>query len=257
VDSSALTSILRAVPSVPTLAMRRAVIERGLFGLPASDAASLLQALAERAAEGDRAARVVALGLASAIAHRRRAGDTTALEVIEQAALDAQLTLAASLCGAACGARSLAKGGRLPEVGLNTEAYFPSIPRVYFPNPDGPRIVYTAKPEGTTALGRGFLGDELKPLAHLRAHPDGRFLARLLRTRWIRQRDVLIAASRRPSTPEIAIAIAADDRWLLDHRVCEALLENPFTPGWLVAALRLALRHASAKHAEPVTNDAS
>jgi hypothetical protein len=72
---------------------------------------------------------------------------------------------------------------------------------------------------------------------------------------------VLAAASRRPSTAEIAVAIASDDRWLLDAGVREALCENPFSPGWLSALLRLCLARSpagarSAERAEPFSDDA-
>lgn len=224
--------------------MRRAVIERGLLALPAAEAAQLIEAVAEQAHDGGAAARAVILALVSAVVHRRRRSDFSGLDRIEAAAVEASLTRAARLCGDVAASKALVARARLPEVGLNTEACFPSALKRYWRNDDGTIEVHVLD-EGQlrrmAVFGQSLFGQSTRPLRDLVRHPSGAFLSRVLRTRWISQSDVLIAATRRPSTPEIAIAIAADDRWIRNPSVRKALLENPFTPGWLAAGLALAV----------------
>ncbi len=241
-EASALISILRSVPSVPTLAMRRAVLTQKLFMLVPPDAAAVLHALATRAVGGDWRARAVAVALASVLAHRRQRTDVAGFHLIRDAASTAGLELIACLCGDDPAPKSLARRGRLPEVGLNTEVFFPSVPQVRYPSDEGPHKLHVVYPSsGLFSVGNGFLGYSPMPTKVLCAHPDPRFLARVLRTRWLRLQDVLAAASRRPSTPAVTITIATDDRWFVNTRVRCALAENPFTPSWLSTALRLAL----------------
>jgi hypothetical protein len=147
-------SLLRAVPSVPTLAMRRAVLDQKLFAQPPSHAALLSQALAERARAGDTRARSTTLALASAVAHRRQAGDVVALDAIAEAAVDAGLGLAAHFSSATAAPKSLAPRGRLPEVGLTQDAFFPSVPKLFFVSGAGePFDVYTPRPGELTSRG--------------------------------------------------------------------------------------------------------
>jgi len=248
VDSSALTSILRSVPSVPTLAMRRAVLERHLSGLAPEEAAALLEELC--AAAGHPGAHSAAVSLASLIAHRRKSGDSHMLDAIAAAASEAGLALAASLSSDSAAPKSIRARGRLPEVGLNREAYFPTVlpPEVGSGWGQADCTIFRRFAE----MGLTWFGPELKPTGPLLQHPSGAFLERLLRSRWIRQRDVLTVAARRPSTPEIAITVATDDRWFSDPRVRSALAENPFTPSWLAAAIRLTTPLGSARRRSPV-----
>lgn len=245
--------------------MRRAVVERSLLALPASEAAPLIDEILEQAASGGAAARAAALALVSAVVHRRRAGDSEPLAAIAMAAREACLHWAALVCGDVSPARALSNRARLPEVGLNTEALFPSAPADWRTDYKGSLDMYALsedKLRRMADIGLTFFGGALRPLRDLVRHPSGAFLGRVLRARWIRQADVLMAATRRPSTPEIAIAIAADDRWLQNPSVRAALAENPFTPRWLAAGLTVAgatgcpARRQSAKDSEPVSHDA-
>jgi hypothetical protein len=69
------------------------------------------------------------------------------------------------------------------------------------------------------------------------------FIRRLLRMNWLTLRDVLTIASRRPSTPELALEIARSDRWLPEHKVRLALVANPFTPASVVLPLMPTVLH--------------
>ena len=81
-------------------------------------------------------------------------------------------------------------------------------------------------------------------LERFRMHHDPVFMARLLDTRWLRPKDVVVIASRRPSTQTLLLAVATRDRWLSDIRVQEALAANPFTPMAHVGALLPTVSHA-------------
>ncbi len=61
--------------------------------------------------------------------------------------------------------------------------------------------------------------------------PRASVIARVLASP-VELRDVLRIASRRPSTPDVARAVAAS-RYLGELSVREALVRNPFTPAWL------------------------
>lgn len=233
--------------------MRRAVIERSLLSRPAAEAAALIEALLEQASAGGTAARAAALALVSAVAHRRL-GAPEALAQIHAAAGEAGLARAVVLCGEDAPVKTLPARARLPEVGLNTDACFPAVPAHHFRNDDGSVETYVlsdSEMRRMAVVGRTFFGASTRTVRDLVRHPSGAFLSRVLRTRWIREGDVLLAATRRPSTPEIAIAIAADDRWLASPSVRAALAANPFTPAWLTVGLALSRPLAPAQPKTP------
>lgn len=59
-------------------------------------------------------------------------------------------------------------------------------------------------------------------------HPD--VVAVLVDNPHITERDVLVLASRRPSTADALAHVAASRRWLPRHGVRVALVKNPYTP---------------------------
>ncbi len=238
--------------------MRRAVLEQKLFELGARDAAAMLELLASRAADGDGRVRLTMVALASAVVHRRRTGDVAALDAIASAAEEAGHAMARSLSSDDPAPKRLCKSARLPEVGLNREGYFPTrlpIERHDWYASD------TAGFQRIASSGHAYLGSDLKPFATMLLHPDDRFIARLLSSRWIRQRDVVRIAARRPSNASIAMAVAANDRWFCDPRVRASLAANPFTPSWLAASTRLTTATPAPfqgllEDCEPVSDDA-
>ena len=261
-SESALSSITRAVRSVPTMAMRRAVLEEKLLALSPGDAAAAIEALAIAAQSGDAAARIALVALASAFVLRRRAdgvagvdADGAAVDAIAVAAGEQGNALADRICANTGSAKSLPLRGHLPEVGLNREGYFPTrLP---------PRMGDFGEPHVKSFqrfASRGFalVGNDLKRLDAVLFCPSGAFVERLLRAPWVRLQEVLRIAARRPSTPEIILAIAASDRWFQEPRVRAALAANPFTPSWLTAAIELTVAGASARreHREPAAHDA-
>jgi hypothetical protein len=64
-------------------------------------------------------------------------------------------------------------------------------------------------------------------------HPD--VVAVLVDNPHITERDVLVLASRRPSTAEALAHVAASQRWMPRYGVRLALVKNPYTPvSWAV-----------------------
>ncbi len=101
--------------------------------------------------------------------------------------------------------------------------------------PSGPYVVRPplAIDSARFFYGRGATGT-LEPL---RMHHRPRVVEKLLDQRWLRLRDVVLIAARRPTVPALAWAIASRDRWFFQAPVREALAQNPFSPTSLVLAL--------------------
>ena len=91
-ESCAFNSLLKSVPAVPSLAMRRAVIERELLALEAPAQAVAIDELAICAKEGNASARTAVVALTSWLVHRRSAGPDSTLDAVEQAACRAGLS---------------------------------------------------------------------------------------------------------------------------------------------------------------------
>jgi hypothetical protein len=79
-------------------------------------------------------------------------------------------------------------------------------------------------------------------------HPSPVMASRLLDQRWLTLRQALVIASRRPSSPAIAFAVARSERWMRYAALREALALNPFTPTGLALALLPTLRWPVQKH---------
>lgn len=109
------------------------------------------------------------------------------------------------------------------------------IPLISFDSAAGP---YVARPPLAIDSARFFYGRGARGvLAPLRMHHRPRVIEKLLDQRWLRLRDVVLIAARRPTVPALSWAIASRDRWFFQAPVREALAQNPFSPTSLVLAL--------------------
>jgi hypothetical protein len=90
-------------------------------------------------------------------------------------------------------------------------------------------------------------------------HPD--VVAVLVDNPHITERDVLVLASRRPSTAEALAHVAASQRWMPRYGVRLALVKNPYTPVPWAVRLATTLRAtdlrevASDSHLAPLVRD--
>jgi hypothetical protein len=92
-------------------------------------------------------------------------------------------------------------------------------------------------------------------------HHRPRVIEKLLDQRWLRLRDVVLIAARRPTVPALAWAVASRDRWFFQAPVREALAQNPFSPTSLVLALLPAVTASTAsrlaRSTSPEVSDAA
>jgi hypothetical protein len=163
--------------------------------------------------------------------------------------------------------RSLARGGRLPDVGLSEVAQVQRHAFVRFVETDafdelaatrreradlpasewlalfmgalerhqqivdGLADVRWGERPGATISRRSLLATELRAqITRFTRHPSPFAIGRLLRDRAVRLQDVVAIAARRPSTAGIVRALTTNTRWLARLEVRAAIVANPFTP---------------------------
>lgn len=74
-------------------------------------------------------------------------------------------------------------------------------------------------------------------LGRLLMHPEPHVVRRILAARATQLSDVLVIASRRPSSPAIVAEVCASLRWMGHVEVREAIASNPFAPTGVALAL--------------------
>lgn len=136
---------------------------------------------------------------------------------------------------------------------------FDDIPRLSLEPIRGP---YVGRPPLAIDSARFFYGrGTTGALEPLRMHHRPRVIEKLLDQRWLRLRDVVLIAARRPTVPALAWAIASRDRWFFQAPVREALAQNPFSPTSLVLALLPAVTASTierlARSMSPEVSDAA
>lgn len=218
------------------LAQRRAALARHLAVVGAERFAEQLEPLVWRATQGHGDGRETAVAMASWVAHSLDAEGRSPLVAVGEAARARGLELLATLAVDEPAEKRLGRRGRLADVGVaRARSLVPGRTRR---DPGEPveawreRTVWTARQRGYR-----FAGAAYHELERFRMHHEPSFVARVLDARWARLRDVVVIASRRPTTPAIVLAVATRDRWLADARVQAALVTNPFAPASLVNAL--------------------
>lgn len=236
-----------------------------------------IEALLEATRAGHAEARVAALALSSWLVQHHALSVPPSALVPSRAPLSPSPTLVAlrastgrerrpllsALLLEGEAASTLAKGGRLGEICLPQSAidaarpthtfvsetssfvaapgFGPGVtlardvPDLTFATSSGP---YFATPPLAIDSARFFYGrgagGTLEPL---RLHHRPRVIEKLLDQRWLRVRDVVLIAARRPTVPALSWAVATRDRWFFQAPVREALAQNPFSPTSLVLAL--------------------
>ncbi len=160
--------------------------------------------------------------------------------------------------------KRLARGGRLPDVGLLGTA---RVKRHLTLAPPAPSEGDSPWDDDAYAPAPG---DELRPgpfvfrdqhpfvrrqVARLAMHPDPVAIDRLLHDRATRVADVVRIAARRPTTDAIVHAITSHHGWMGHPAVRYALAANPFTPTrvalLLVPTCRPRLRSLARANVDP------
>lgn len=218
--------MVRLVGSLPELTMRRASIGSALCALPVEEAVWSIDQLIRGALWGDEAALEAMLACSYWLIHVRLEDDYELLKSLFEAAYEADRQAVLSLMRDAPPQRSLAAGRSLPEVRLPMERD-------------------TTLGERRAMAG----GSNRRMLERLLMEPSPLVISRLLDNPHIRLQDVIVIASRRPTTPDLLEEVALNAKWFRRHDVREALALNPFVatglalkilPTLHVATLRLA-----------------
>jgi hypothetical protein len=213
--------------ALPALSMRRAVLAERLATLDAEAAATVIEDMLGRIARCQRGAQIAAMALASWQLELRDDGRIDRLRQVAEAAARQGHRATASFCGDAPAHKALHRRGRLAEVCMSER-----------------RSLHMNRDFRPSALA---WGGEAK-LHQALLHPSPVMASRLLDQRWLTLRQALVIASRRPSSPAIAFAVARSERWMRHAALREALALNPFTPTGLALALLPTLRWPVQKH---------
>jgi hypothetical protein len=208
--------------ALPALAMRRAVLAERLAALDAPAAATLIEGIVARVARCERGSQIAAMALASWQLELRDGGRAERLREIAEAAARLEHRATAVLCGDAPAHKALHHLGRLAEVCMSERRSLHVDTDLRLPAP-------------------GWCGQAL-------LHRSPVMASRLLDQRWMTLRQALVMASRRPTSPAIAFAVARSERWMRHTALREALALNPFTPTGLALALLPTLRWPVQKH---------
>ena len=247
--------------------VQRGVIDRRLARFGAEAVLASFEKVFRDVRDGGPTARSSALVVASWLVHQRGNLGTpavrTAFEGLSEAAVASDFPLTSALLRDGPASAALARGGRLGEICIpvsaldsapafhtfvseasvqKTETSVPRTdplearaePSLFDTIPPiaefAPRVRLPFPPLVVDAT-RYFFGVGNTALLHpLRNHHDPKVVARLLDQRWLRLRDAVTIAARRPTLPEMAWALATRDRWFFQPAIREALAQNPYTP---------------------------
>jgi hypothetical protein len=223
----------RALQALPDLASRRAILREKLLGAPAAGV-SAIDAIVRRSLDGRTISRAATIALGSTLIGMRRAGESRALDALRTEAARAGLAAVVALLGEAPAHRALARRGRLREVCISERA---PLRRWSLEAERGMSPSWLTRSRYQCLSDDGFA-----------AHPSPVLIGRLLREPWLRVRDVLPVAARRPTTPALAFELAGHDRWIQRIEVREAMAQNPFTPTGIVLSLLPSIRQRLLVH---------
>lgn len=85
-------------------------------------------------------------------------------------------------------------------------------------------------------------GADRKFLERLIYDYDPMVIEKLLKNPHVNLQDVLIIASRRPTKPDILLAVAISKAWFKEHQVREAVAQNPYSPTGIALKILPTLR---------------
>ena len=265
--------------------VQRGVIDRRLARFGAEALLASFEKVFRDVRDGGPTARSSALVVASWLVHQyANLGNPavrTSFDALSSVAVESSFPLTSALLRDGPASAALAKGGRLGEICIpisaldsapafhtfvsetsvarsepvRTKASEPRVEASAFdtipPIADlAPRARLPFPPLEVDAT-RYFFGVGTTALLHpLRNHHDPKVVARLLDQRWLRLRDAVAIAARRPTLPEMAWTLATRDRWFFQPAIREALAQNPYTPTGLVLAMIPILPTATVRRLE-------
>jgi hypothetical protein len=200
-------ALLQIVGNLPELPMKSAAVGGLLDELPDDEAVWCLDQLIRGALWGTEPAMEAMLAASMWLVQCRQQGRFGVFTRYFEAAYIAERKTVISLLRDAPPHQALLKGKRLPEVRLPME-------------------------RDTTLGERRMLaaGPKRQVLERLLYDPSPLVIGKLLGNPNIRQQDVLLIATRRPTTPDLLLEVAQQHRWFSNVIIREALALNPFGP---------------------------
>lgn len=202
---SRFAAALRALPSLPELPMRQAWMAQTLEGLEEGEVVFWLDQLIRGALWGHTAHMDAYMAAALWLIERGLADDYGLMSRLFEAAHGEGREAVKYLLREAPPHRAMVEGGKLPEVRLPME-----------------------RPVTLGERRQLALGANRRMMERLLLDPHPMVIQRVLQNPGMRPLDVLVVASRRPTTPELLVEVVRHPGWLRGHEVREALAMNPY-----------------------------
>lgn len=212
---------LRRISALPELPMRRAALDETIAAMDDAEAVWWIDQLVRGALWGRSPEIDAMLACADWLVRLDPKQDYERIQGLFIAAAEAERESVIMLLRDAPPHRALRAGAKLPEVRLPLD-----------------RDVSVGE---RRSLARG---NNRNLLDRLLQDPNPLVLDRLLDNPLLVVGDALTVASRRPTTPDLLQIVALKPRWLKEHEVREALVQNPF------AATGLALKLLPTLHVQ-------
>ena len=211
---SLFESMLRRLPPLPELPMKQAILEETFGLLEPAQICWMLSQCIRSSLQGKRGGNQATLVAMMWLQRLHRAQDTDALRALFMAAHSQGWEDLLYLFRSPPAHQALGPGARLPEVRL----------------PLGRDVTLGERRAIASSSNR-------KLLERLLMDPNLLVLSKLLKNPQLRIKDLVQVASRRPTTPDLLAEITTHPRWMIHHRVREALALNPFIPTGLALTL--------------------
>lgn len=210
---------LKRIVALPELSMRRAAVAEAVDSLETDEAVWWMDQLIRGALWGRSPEIDAMLACADWLVRLRLEDDYVRFQSLYEAASLSERTGVLMLLRDPPPHRQLKKGVSLPEVRL----------------PAGREITLGERRSMARGHDRVFL-------ERLLLDPSPLVIRNLLHNPNLRVQDVLTVATRRPSTPELALEVALNTRWFKLHKIREALVQNPYSSTGLSLRLLPTLR---------------
>lgn len=196
---------LNHISALPELPMRRAAVGDAIARLDEDEAVWWIDQLMRGALWGRTPEMDAMLACADWLIRLRRDDDYGRIQSLYEAAAAGERESVLMLLRDPPAHRVLRKGARLPEVRLPMER------------------------DVTVGERRAMARQQNRQiLQRLLLDPSQLVIDKLLENPGVRVQDVLVVATRRPTLPDLLMEVALKPKWLKEHRIREALVQNPY-----------------------------
>ena len=198
---------LTRIAALPELPMRQAAIGETIDKLEPDQAAWWIDQLLRGALWGRQREIDAMMACAFWLLKQREEGPYDRLEALYRASAEADRQTVLMVLRDPPPHRALRKGARLPEIALPMD-----------------RDVSVGERRSLATR------NDRNILQRLLLDPNPLVIAKLLQNPHLSPQDILVVATRRPTTPEQLILVARSHRWIREYVVREALVRNPYAP---------------------------